>query len=289
MADLSGLSNLTTAAGGLSGLILATPEFSGYQPQNAVTGGVNPQAPGLLFHYEGENTIMLDSDITDHFVEDNTAIQDQIALKPEMINTAGFIGELNDIGPARLIPLKKIAAKLTSIGAYTPGLSATAILAYNEAAFLYATGEAVGNAAVSAWSTLSGGSPSGPGQTIINGNGLSVPFGKTQTAQQKMFQQFYGYWRERTLFTVQTPWAIFTNCAIKSLRAIQDAETEVISTFEVSFKPLRFASSAGKDLAANINVAEGRLLAQSSGISNLGSSSALLSPLSAGSQITAIG
>lgn len=287
MADLSGLSDLTTAAGALSGLVLATPNFSGYQPQNAVTGNVNPQAPGLLFHYEGENTIMLDSDITDHFVEDNTAIQDQIALKPEMINTAGFIGELNDIGPAALIPLKKVAAKLTTIGAYTPGLSATAILAYNEAAFLYATASTTATAAISAWSSLSGSGSGGSGQTVINGNGLSVPFGKTQTKQQVMFQQFYGYWRDRTLFTVQTPWAIFTNCAIKSLRAIQDAETNVISTFEVSFKPLRFASSV--NLTTNINVAEGRLSAQASGITNLGSSSALLSPLSAGSQISAIG
>lgn len=227
--DLSILSVATTTATALSNLILVNPQDNvGIQPQADSIGLQTEQlqVPKFLFNYEGENTVLLESDITDHFVEDNTAIQDQIALRPEIITTHGFIAELNDIGPEILAPLKLAADKLTVIDAYTPVISATAILAYNEAVQLYAVAQLAKNSAVNAWQTVSTG---------------AVP--ATQNKQQLAFQQFYGYWQNRTLFTVQTPWAIFRNMAIKSLRAIQDADTRVITDFEISFKMMRFAQT----------------------------------------------
>lgn len=242
MANLSSLAPITTAATALSNLILVSPQSTiGYQPTPSATApdtGVTLQnPPALLFHYEGEQTVALESDITDHYVENNTAIQDQIALRPETITTHGFIGELNDIAPAALQAVQAIANKLTIIGAYTPVLSATALLAYNEAFQAYQIADNAVNAAVSAWSSITGGG----GESVIGSNGLTVK--SNQTKQQTYFQQFYGYWRSRTLFTVQTPWAVFQNMAIKSLRAIQDAETNMITDFEVSFKTIRFAQT----------------------------------------------
>src|SRR6185312_8744514 len=102
MPDLSSLASITTAATALSNLILVNPQKTiGYQPQNAPSnnGQTAQLGPSLLFHYEGEQTASLESDITDHYIENNTAIQDQIALKPVIITTHGFIGELNDIPP----------------------------------------------------------------------------------------------------------------------------------------------------------------------------------------------
>lgn len=227
--NLSSLANVTTSATALSNLILATPQAnSGYQPQNSPTkNGTNAQPPkSILFHYEGEQTFTLDSDVTDHVIEDNTTLQDQIALKPEVVTTHGFIGELNDVPPAALALLKTAADKLTIIGAYTPALSVTAINAYNEAAFLYSTASNTANAAVSAWSSLTGGGSS-----------------PNQTKQQLYFNLFYGYWQSRTLFTIQTPWAIMTDMVLKTVRAIQSEETNVITDFEVTFKKLRFATT----------------------------------------------
>lgn len=229
--DLSALSNVTSAAQALSNLILVTPNKNlGYQPQNPPNPDGSPSTatppPGFLFHYEGENTATLDSDITDHFVEDNTAIQDQIALKPPMITVQGFIGELNDIAPAALAVLKTAADKLTVVSAYVPVISETALIAYNEAAFLYANAQNVSNAAVSAWSSVNGKA------------GAS-----TQNKQQIAYQQFFGYWQNRTLFTIQTPWAIFQNMAIKTIRVVQDESTVTISEFDVTFKQIRFAST----------------------------------------------
>lgn len=251
MAKLSDLAPVTTGALALSNLILVTPNSNiGYQPQNRETkDGVSKKlAPPLLFHYEGENSINLDSDITDHYIEDNTAIQDQVALRPEMISVTGFIGELNDVVPKALFPLKAIADKLTVLSAYTPALTTTALIAYNNAFLLYQTAANVAGSAVSSWNTINGsnsteiveGSNVFSNSTLIGSNGI-VKQPKNQNKQQEAFGQFYGYWRARTLFTIQTPWAVFQNMAIKSLRAIQDSETRVITNFEVTFKMLRFA------------------------------------------------
>lgn len=253
MVDLAPLSPITTSATALSSLVLVSPQsVSGYQPQqppnadgtlpggsgffsNLISGG--GQKPSLLFHYEGEQTAVLESDITDHYVEDNIAVQDQIALKPETVTTHGFIGELNNVTPSFLKPLKFIANKLTAIGSYTPALTTTALIAYDQAFFLYQVASNAANSAISAWNTLTGQG----GLSVIDSQGLSAQ--ANQNKQQAMFQQFYGYWRNRTLFTVQTPWAIFQNMAIVRLRAIQDADTKVITDFEVSFKMIRTAST----------------------------------------------
>jgi hypothetical protein len=249
--QLSSVSTITTTATGLGNLLLVSPQNTiGYQPQNAAIAPGNKapdsQPPAILFHYEGEQTATIESDITDHYVEDNTAVQDQISLKPEIITTHGFIGELNDVVPTILQPLYVLANKLAVISAYTPALSVTALEAYNEAFLLYQTAANVGSSAISTYNSLSGGG----GENVIDSNGTDDTFSastgqvaNSQNKQQTYFQQFYGYWRARTLFTVQTPWAVFENMAIMRLRAIQDAETNMITDFEITFKMIRSAST----------------------------------------------
>lgn len=212
------ISQILPQANSLANLILVTPK------QNK---GITAQIPGaktFLFHYEGEQSITLESDITDHYVEDNTAIQDHIALRPVVVNTHGYIGELNDVPPAALLPLKFIADKLTLLAPFTPQLTVSALIAYNKAFLLYSSAAVIADAGVSAWTSI-------------------VTGGQVQTKQQVAYSQFFGFWSARNLFTVQTPWAIYNDMAIKSLRAIQDEETRMISNFEVSFKQMRFAST----------------------------------------------
>lgn len=260
MSNLSELAQATSGIQALSGLILVNPQNQGgYQPQNppnATDQSLVPP-PAFLFDYEGENSITLKSDITDHFVEDNTTIQDQIALRPEMVSVGGFVGELNDVAPALLAPLKNVADKLTAIGGYTPVISTTALIAYNEAFFLYQIASSGANSAVSAISSLLGGEP-------------------TQNKQQIAFVTFYGYWLNRVLFTLQTPWAKFTDMAIETLRAIQDSETNVITNFEITFKKIRFADT----LVLGSNTTgffQGRAITQSAVLSDLGVSTPPLS------------
>lgn len=214
---------------------LVTPQTNGgYQPQN--TNGRQP--PALLFHYEGENVATMQSDITDHFIEDNTAIQDQIALRPEKVTVNGFIGELNNVFPVGVPNNGQITASLAIVDAFVPGFTSAGQQLINTAFAAYQTVQALESSAVSAWGVLSG----AQSQTVIGSSGI-VKQGSSQGLQQAVFQQFYLYWRSRVLFTVQTPWAVFTNMAIEELRATQDELTRMITDFHVTFKMLRFATS----------------------------------------------
>lgn len=255
MPNLSALSNVPTTALGLSNLILVSADQKiGYQPQSKIeSNGELPNFPQkFLFEYEGENTVSLNSDITDHFVEDNTTISDQIALRPEIIKVNGFVGELNNRTPEVLEAVKKVANKLSVVGAYTPALSTTALLAYNNAFQLYQAQATLRRAANQAWT----------GQ-----NQVGQPGNSNQTLQQIGFSFFYAYWRARILFKVQTPWALFDNMAIQSINAIQSAETNMISDFEITFKKIRFAETL---TTTDIIDAQGRLFNQKSGVVNLG-------------------
>lgn len=65
---------------------------------------VRPQTPpagiaGFLFSIPEEEEINLKCDITDHFLEDNTSVVDQIALKPEEVTVRGLVAELTAIQP----------------------------------------------------------------------------------------------------------------------------------------------------------------------------------------------
>lgn len=277
MPNLSALAPITTAATALSNLVLVTPQATqGYQPQNKPNADGTPstaqQPPSILFHYEGEQTIALKSDITDHYVEDNSAIQDQIALTPERVTTNGFIGELNDVVPGFLKPVKFVADKLTTVTAYEPQLSTTALLAYSEAFFAYQVAANIANSAVSAWSSISDlistedSTVGGFGSGVYRSSGI-------QNKQQIAFQQFYGYWRSRTLFTVQTPWAIFDNMAIEELSPVQDDVDRLSTNFKCTFKKIRTASTLTEIGTSSIPVSlQGRLNSQGSSETDLGTS-----------------
>ncbi len=269
--NLTALAQATTTATALANLVLVTPKQTvGFQPQNpdspddglAVT--VLPPPNAFLFAYEGENVLQLESDITDHYVEDNTAIEDNIALKPPLYTVQGFVGELDDVAPGFLQPVKFAADKLTAIGAFAPQLSATALIAYSEALFLYQTAANVANSAVAAWSTVTGQG----GESVIDGEGIDLA--DNQSKQQVALQRLYGYWAERRLFTIQTPWAIFQNMAIHKIRAIQEADTDKVTNFAIDFKLIRKASTL---TTGNVSAtAQGRLQSQSSGVTNQGTS-----------------
>jgi hypothetical protein len=267
---MSLLANVSSSTSGIGGVLLAVPQLAsllpgqkspqntiGYQPTLQNGSNVNP--PALLFQYEGEQSVELKSDITDHWNESNDALQNQIALRPPRVSTKGFICELTDApANAALAALQIAANKLTIVGGLSPQLSVAAADAYNQAAFKYATAQNAANAAVSAFGSITAGLGGPSGEAVVSNGGITntslnlFGFG-TQSKQQVMFQQFFGYWNSRTLFTVQTPWAVFQNMAIESVRPVQDAETNMITTFELTFKQMRFAQIGGALTIANVN------------------------------------
>jgi len=243
--SLETLSNASLTATTLSNLVLVSPQKNiGIKPTQQGNAAQSLNVPSLLFHIEAENSANLRSGITDHYVEDNTAINDHISLMPETVSVNGFIGELNNVVPEILQALKIAADKLTIISAYTPSLSASAIVAYNNAEQLYRATMNTLEAGVASWNTINNsklGTTTGQ-LNQIGSTGLVTDNGN-QTKQQKAFQQFYGYWRNKALFTVQTPWAIFQDMAIEDMKAVQDPDTNMVTDFTIKFKIFRFAKT----------------------------------------------
>jgi hypothetical protein len=213
---------------------------TGYRAQNDTS---NKLEDSILFHYESENTATLTSDITDHIVEDNSVINDHIGLRPEIITVGGFIGELNDVVPPEAAVLRTAKEKLINLSIYTPELTLDALRLYNVADRAYRTAINAKDNITKTIDSLS----DGGAFNEVDSNGLTTT-GKIQNKQQIAFQKFYTYWRDRKLFTIQTPWAIFKNMAIQSLRVSQGEQTDVISDFEITFKLLRFADSSQSTL-----------------------------------------
>lgn len=243
--DLSLLSNNMVTAQALNNLILVWPQKqTGYQPQTQLFGGKTSSNERFLFDYEGDQTITLRSQITSSWVEENYQVNDHIALESDIITTNGFIGEVNTVVPTALIELDQAADKLQNISSMEPSLSISAQKAYDTAFKIYQAVELAKRTSIPAWNSSSGVTSNGPTE-INQGVGAqelvdSIDL-RTQSKQQIAFQKFYAYRKARTLFTVQTPWAIFKDCAIEELTSTQSATSAYVTQFAITFKPIMVA------------------------------------------------
>ena len=200
-----------------------------------------PGIAGFLFDIDEENEINLTSEITDHFIEDNTSIQDQIGIKPEQYTVRGLVAELVAVKPtpdsvAKL--LNALPAQEQTAPQLTPGASQTA------SARISST-----NAAIEAVT-------SNPSLYAYFSNTSAQP--PNATRQSKAFLYFYEMWKGRQFCTVETPWGIFDNMQIQSLRVMQGDATKYQSSFTVTFKKIRIAES----ISTTAGVLAGRAVAQ---------------------------
>jgi hypothetical protein len=181
-----------------------------------------PGIAGFLFDIPLDDSIQIESDITDNYVEDNTAIQDQIALKPEIVTVRGLVGELvqtqdqidNVNAQPDLLPLN-------------PDLEPE----YTEIQQIeFADDEATATQEVSSQTDS---------KSLDNYFEARTPI--TTGKQTKAFAYFYQLWKGRQLMTVDTPWGFFTDMVIQSLRVSQDSASKMESDFTLTFKKMRFA------------------------------------------------
>ncbi|HKO17936.1 MAG TPA: hypothetical protein VJU82_03530 [Acidobacteriaceae bacterium] len=208
-----------------------------------------PGIAGYVFDILGDEEVSLASDITDHFIEDNTAIQDQIALKPETITLRGLVGELVTPKAATPNPQPQNNPLPTNPGMVpelTPGAEQTQTDADNAAAANTA-GITSAKSLYQYYQQKSGRQPD-------------------QTMQSSIYGYFYQLWKGRQLFTVETPFGFFTNMAILSLQAIQEEDSRYKSNFVVVFKKIRIAQS----ITVNVGQLAGRLALEQSPTSQNG-------------------
>lgn len=197
----------------LQQLIVATPQ--GVQ-------GIN----GFLFDYVGEVRSDVQTEITDHFTEDNSSIQDHIALKPLRFVLRGLVGELVLTGAAAAGIAGGLQNLLTTVpaylGRYTPGALAKVQGAISQAQNI----ENQVNQAIS------------QGKSLLNFFDKGTP---AQTRQQQAFAQLRAMVQTRQIFKLVNAYGIFDNMVIETLSFVQPEETQMLSDITVNLKEMRFA------------------------------------------------
>ena len=181
---------------------------------------------GFVFDIPKETRIQLESESTDHFAEDNSAIQDHIALRPNIITTGGFVSELKFTKADPKQDKQKLVEKLVQLNSLLPILTNAARSARNalEAA---KTGELT----LDNLSTVTEG-----GVDIFKAyKALNPPEGE----QAKAFNFFRAMRDARQLVAVDTPWGFFNNLEIKTITAVQSADSESVTDFTMVFKEFR--------------------------------------------------
>jgi hypothetical protein len=192
------------------------------------TSGIN----GFVFDILGEEEITMESEITDHYVEDNYAIQDHIAQKPIRYVCKGYIGELINLFPSTLLSILTDIQILDAVPGFGPVFSAQATQVYAELASQGNQSNNVISQAQSVYALLSGAST-------------------TATRQQNAFVTFSNFWSNRQLCTIETPWGVLYNMAIERVAPMQNENTSIISEFTVSFKQIRLATTLTTPLTVN--------------------------------------
>jgi hypothetical protein len=184
------------------------------------TSGIN----GFVFDFLGEEAITMESEITDHYVEDNYAIQDHIAQKPIKYIAKGFIGELINIFPSSLLSILTTIQTLDAVPGLSPVFSAQANQVYNQ---ISATGSQIVNVIGQAQSIYS----------LISG------VSTTANRQQNAYNTFINFWQNRVNCTIETPWGVLYSMYIERVEPVQPENSQIISEFSVTFKQIRLTTT----------------------------------------------
>ncbi len=233
------------------GFFEALQKLSTNQQQLALVRPNNPPAgiAGFLFNIVGDEDIELRSDITDHFTEANTPVQDNIALLPEIVTVRGIVAELAQVAPVSpaIAPLEDtLLPNPNMVPQLTPGAAQTAVLS--------AETKTRQDAALT------------DGQSLYGVYERTFGQNPDQTRQTNAFLYFYSLWQSRELFTVETPWGFFTNMAIEVFRSEQPEDTKYKTDFTITFKKIRIAQS----VTVNLGQLAGRLQSSQSPLSQNG-------------------
>lgn len=185
---------------------------------------------GFVFDIEGETIANLSTEITDHYLEDNTPIQDHIAVRPKRFTLKSYVGELvfrqDD---STNTPIEQLTQKLTVIDALLPVLS-PAVTQLKE--FIDGDRNTLSIDALSSQTV----------NKVADYYALVKNLGQTNSRQQNAYFYFKSLMEQKILLSVQTPFEFLSNMAIESIQALQAEESKYISDFTIVLKQIRTVS-----------------------------------------------
>lgn len=214
---------------------------------------------GFRFHVPISEQVTMQNDITDYYVETNSAVQDHIARKPTVITLTGLVGEyfysVNEIEGMLALVTPTLSLVKQFLPRLTPATQQNKTKkALNEQAKVEQGELIVGGVEVE--------------KRQFNGMDLFKLFQdlyKLKFAQTRAYYFFEALFKSRSILSIETSWQRLDNVIIQNMHAIRDSNAD-ITDFTLTFKQISIAESVSEN-AAN---AAGRLAQQQAAVTNKG-------------------
>lgn len=280
MAITDFFSNINKKYGSLNKKQLATKLLKeGVDIGNAVVNILGATGiAGFKFHIPQTEQVQFENEITDHYIETGSAIQDHIAQRPITITLTGLVGDyfysVNQIEDmlAQVVPtitlVRDFVPEFTNITkqvknakyAYeaSQNTSITDAVRYNvngtgsTSAISQAINDNIAGAAT----------PSAISQAVnnyqpkikrfinaitnnVSGEDLFALFQslyKLKSAQTRAFLFFEGLWKRRIAFTVETTWKRYNNMLVEKITPMRDNNAD-ITEFSITLKQVKYAET----------------------------------------------
>lgn len=228
----------------------------------------------FIFDLKKDYKLNLSSDITDHYVESNVAIQDHVGLRPIIIEVSGCIGEKRLLGGTLFTKLmaqyenpryeqqseegKNIfnsidsyLGRMGSLTSFAPNIVNQSLNIYNTAKYVYATTNKVIN--------LDKKDSLGNRRFAYNSE-----YDKEYIKETKQFEWidwFKTQWWNRASFSIVTPYGVFDNMYIMELNATQPENTRYVTNLNIRFKQIRKAVviNQSRKMSQEREVQEGKI------------------------------
>lgn len=185
----------------------------------------------------GEETLTADNDVTDHYVESNTAYQDQIARRPKVYTISGEVGELvwyQKDTSSQLVG--QVAQRLEGVASFLPAQSRSFRQMRNKAIKAAQWVDTASNV-VSRLSNFAS-------EIKRDENGEEVS-SRSITNQEQAYIRLLAYRDDVvTPLTIKTPWGILKDYVITSLKFTQPKDTKDKSIISITLKEFRTTSVA---------------------------------------------
>lgn len=221
----------------------------------------NTGIAGFKFHCPQSEQVNMESDITDHYTDINSAVQDHIARKPITITLSGYQGEYYyTVHPIENM-LSKIAPIFTLVEVFKPKISDVTKLIKarkNEQPLL----ELKEDGTVSKTYRNKIIDKEFNAIDLFN---LFQSIYKFKSAQTRAFLYFEALWRSEILFSIETRWKRYDNMVIQKVTPLGDNNAD-ITEFSVTFKQMGVTTSKSE----RVKTVAGRLKEQAAQVTNKG-------------------
>lgn len=227
----------------------------------------NTGIAGFKFHIAHSEQVNMESNITDHYVDTNSAVQDHIARRPITITLNGYQGEYYySVHPIQDM-ISKIGSALTLVEVFKPQLDAfTNQIKIRQAQRSLIALNNGDTTAADEYGKLAGRKEINLKQhNAIDLFKLFQNIYKLKSAQTRAFYYFEALWKSEILFSVETRWKRYDNMVIQKITPLADNNAD-ITDFSITFKQISITTSKSE----SIKDVAGRLKDQSAAITKKG-------------------